>query len=58
MYIFYVYVTINGSELFKCLFFLLQHLSRTSEIRPKIEWKNVRKFGSENKKPENLKSEI
>ena len=37
MYIFYVYVTINGSELFKCLFFLLQHLSPTSEIRPKIE---------------------
>ena len=42
---FYVYVKINVSELFKCLFFLLQHLSQTSKILPKIVSKNVRKFG-------------
>ena len=41
-----MYVTINVAELFKCLFFLLQHLSQTSEIHPKIGSKNDQKIWS------------
>ena len=36
------------SELLKCLFFLLQHLSQTSKISPKIGSRSVRKFGVRN----------
>ena len=39
----YVYVTIHFSELFKCLFFLLQNLSQTFKIRLQIGSKNARK---------------
>ena len=40
VFMYYVYVT-NVSELFKCLFFLLQHLIQTSEIHPKMGAKNL-----------------